>query len=676
MTALRPKPTHDTKPAPERSFPGSSAFPLLSTSSATPRTRIGIVGGLVAVLAMHASAGDALRDRIVVLQHVRVESPGVAPVEDATIVIRDGVVREIAPGAAVPFDAKVLDGAGLTVAPAFVDAWSLAFSAEPPKREIAVVPKTVDEGVVIGMDPVARSGRTPETRAELALPWKDARKWREAGFGAFLGVPVGSGIRGQSVVGWLIDEAAPAAEATLARDVFVHVDLSVNGPAYPSTQMGVLAAYRQFFLDADRNGALWSRYEQSGRSVERPALDAGFAELEKLRAAKRRFVFRADSAGTIRASLAFAREFGLEVAIAGGAEAAKVIPELQAAHAFVLLGIDFPKKSDDESATPENPGDGHGDHDGDERGMCCDELTSGAPSADAQDAKPAAPAAPGTPGAQEPAPAPNPEQGAVKPPGEGDKKPDAAKAEKKKRPEVPAAIRAERDAERAERIATAAKLEAARVPFAFTAKDLKAPADFRANLKLAIEGGLPRDAALAALTSRAGELLGVEDVVGSVAKGRTAALAAFAGDPLDPASKVRFLILGDQRFEFEPPKDVPKKNGAKLVAAGTTDVTGTWQMKVDMGDSAREYEVTFDQKDGRLSGTTISGTGTSGEISSGSVGGDTIEFTIVIAPAGRHYEFTYGGKVAGDQMSGTVSINGGEGHPWSATRTSKPQGRS
>ncbi len=635
---------------------------LVKTSRPRSRALLLSIGSLALPLLPALPAFGAVIERTVAFRGVRVESPGSAPIENATLVVRDGVIAAVAPNASIPPDAKVIDGAGLTVVPSFVDTWSTAFSLEPPKKE-AQPNKVVDEGAVIGMDHDARYGRTPEARTEFALPFKDARKWRENGFGAFVGVPLGSGIRGQSAIGWLLDDGATVPDVTLARDVFMHVDLSIAAPSYPSTLMGVLAAYRQYLADAERNAAMWRRYDKSGKKVERPVVDLGFNELLAAKAAGKRFVFTANEAREIRVALSLAKEFGVKPAIAGGAEADLVIAELKAADAFVLLGLDFPKKADDDA--PAGPGNlGAGEHEEfDERGEC-DDCTAGIPrepeffSGQDPAAKPQNPAAAA------------PEAAKV----EGGK-PDAKPAEKKNRTDVPAAAMAERDQKRQERIATASKLAAAGVPFAFTAKDLKSPDEFRANLKLAIDAGLARDAALAAATSRAADLVGLQDAFGGVEPGRVAALTFFSGDPLDPATKVRYALVGKERFEFEPPKAAPDKKGKGVETKSSgNDVTGVWAMKVDMGDSAREYQITFDQKEGRLSGTSLSGTGTSGELSSGSVAGDSIEFMIVINPAGRHYEFSYSGKVSGDQMSGTVSINGGEGHPWSATRTSKPQG--
>ena len=61
--------------------------------------------------------------------------------------------------------------------------------------------------------------------------------------------------------------------------------------------------------------------------------------------------------------------------------------------------------------------------------------------------------------------------------------------------------------------------------------------------------GLPREAALRGVTADAAAILGVADRIGSIAKGMDADLVAFDGDPLQPTSRVIFVMV-DGRVEF------------------------------------------------------------------------------------------------------------------------------
>lgn len=65
----------------------------------------------------------------------------------------------------------------------------------------------------------------------------------------------------------------------------------------------------------------------------------------------------------------------------------------------------------------------------------------------------------------------------------------------------------------------------------------------RTQVAAAIAGGLTRDQALAAVTTQAAEIIGVQDELGAIEPGKTADLVVFGGDPFDPATPVKVVIL-------------------------------------------------------------------------------------------------------------------------------------
>ena len=80
-------------------------------------------------------------------------------------------------------------------------------------------------------------------------------------------------------------------------------------------------------------------------------------------------------------------------------------------------------------------------------------------------------------------------------------------------------------------------------------------AGLRDQAAMAARCGLPRDAALSAVTAAAAELSGVADRVGTLAKGKDADLVVFDGDPLETSSRVRLVVVdGEVVFEREAGK--------------------------------------------------------------------------------------------------------------------------
>lgn len=63
------------------------------------------------------------------------------------------------------------------------------------------------------------------------------------------------------------------------------------------------------------------------------------------------------------------------------------------------------------------------------------------------------------------------------------------------------------------------------------------------QMRFAVRHGLPRDAAIAAVTSTPARLLGVENRVGTIAVGKDADLVAFSGDPFDFTTAVRWTMI-------------------------------------------------------------------------------------------------------------------------------------
>jgi imidazolonepropionase-like amidohydrolase len=91
------------------------------------------------------------------------------------------------------------------------------------------------------------------------------------------------------------------------------------------------------------------------------------------------------------------------------------------------------------------------------------------------------------------------------------------------------------------------KLHQAGVPFAFSSDgdtDI-----FLANVRKHIALGLPKEAALNALTKGAAEVLGVSDKLGTIQNGKLASLVLMDGDFAAEATKVKIVLVDGKKFE-------------------------------------------------------------------------------------------------------------------------------
>ncbi|MFK7766989.1 MAG: amidohydrolase family protein [Mariniblastus sp.] len=89
------------------------------------------------------------------------------------------------------------------------------------------------------------------------------------------------------------------------------------------------------------------------------------------------------------------------------------------------------------------------------------------------------------------------------------------------------------------------------VTFAFTTKGLKDKNDFLKHVRTAVKRGLPPKTALAAMTTNAAKLFGVEDQVGTVAKGKIANVIITDGDIFAEKTKIVETWVDGVRFQAE-----------------------------------------------------------------------------------------------------------------------------
>ncbi len=211
--------------------------------------------------------------------------------------------------------------------------------------------------------------------------------------------------------------------------------------------------------------------------------------------------------------------------------------------------------------------------------------------------------------------------------------------------------------ERVEAPKTAAKLVAARVPFAFQSGALTNMADFSANLIRAIENGLSRDDALRALTIWPAQILGVADRLGTIEAGKIANLTITRGDLFDRNPRISHVFIDGRSIDLRP-------------EAGAA--TGTWTINVNLGSGDIAVTLVLQQEGERLRGSIQGGLG-SGEIANASTGaGGDLRFTVPATFEGQTAEATFAGRITGSEMQGTVNVVGRAPGSFTGTRESAP----
>ncbi|MBS0262190.1 MAG: amidohydrolase family protein, partial [Planctomycetes bacterium] len=206
-----------------------------------------------------------------------------------------------------------------------------------------------------------------------------------------------------------------------------------------------------------------------------------------------------------------------------------------------------------------------------------------------------------------------------------------------------------------------------KIPFALSTEGLENPADLFKGIRQAIAAGLPRQAALSALTRDAAQLLGVDKRLGTLTAGKLAHLTILNGPFDDERSKVRFVVVDGRRFEFN--------KGAEAVPAGTPaapaiNLTGTWILEIEAGEGKVPATLELTQSGNNLAGTFRSMSG-DGKVTAGKLDGTKIELVVAIGAGAQTIELKFNGtteQIAEGKISGTLKSAFGAPAKWLANR--------
>ena len=275
------------------------------------------------------------------IRGARIVTAAGSPIANGTLVIRGGVIDAVGSGVAVPNDALVIDGAGLTVYPGLIDLGNTR-AADQPAPPVPQNARTTADLERWKRSQVLK----PQSRAADAVKVDDAEmtKLAAAGITSVLALPSGEVISGQSA---LVNVAAPPDEPQIGNivearrglvvvktPVALHVSFPERprGNAYPQSLMGVIAFVRQSFLDAQHFATV--------RSGDDPALEAMLPAVDR----KMPVAFEANRAREILRVLKMSRELKLDPIVTGGREASEVAADLKALNARVIYSLNYPQR--------------------------------------------------------------------------------------------------------------------------------------------------------------------------------------------------------------------------------------------------------------------------------------------------------------------------------------------
>jgi len=282
------------------------------------------------------------------------------PLEDATVVVARGVILAVGKDAAIPADAWVIDGKGLTIYPGLVDALTdvgLATAAPVPSPENAAAPGLARRAEELARGPEDRPNSTPWRSAadEVSLADKRIETWRSAGFTTVVSSPRTGFFPGQAAVLDLNGERA--GDLVVKSPVAIPISTkpaSSFGRGFPDSLMGVIAYEHQVFLDTDWLTKAEAAYEKNPKGTARPRYDRASAALAEALQDHATLLISANSALEMRRALELADRWKVNAAIYGGQAGYEMADEIAAKKMPVLVNLKWPEaeKDGDPDQTP------------------------------------------------------------------------------------------------------------------------------------------------------------------------------------------------------------------------------------------------------------------------------------------------------------------------------------
>ena len=283
-----------------------------------------------------------------------------AVINSGNIVLRNGLIEAVGANAAIPPDAVIIEGKGLTVYPGLIDMGNAA-PIEQPRGE------QQQQGGFFGTP--AEPGQTREDQERdkrerilrasykasehLLLEGDALDRIASSGVTTVLATPPGTVFRGQSA---LVNVVAPPDQPQIGAVADLRSTLPVIEPAvalhvgfnpgfgpYPASLMGAISFIRQSFMDAAWQRQALAHYEKNP-AMPRPAWDPGLRGLLPAIDGEMPVAFTADQAREIGRVLSLAKELKVKPLVVGGREAGEMTAELKAANAPVIYSLNYPTR--------------------------------------------------------------------------------------------------------------------------------------------------------------------------------------------------------------------------------------------------------------------------------------------------------------------------------------------
>ncbi len=306
---------------------------------------------LYLVVLLYLVAGLAFADTptAIAIHNARVVPVSGPVLARATVVVRNGLIEAVGPDAAIPADAWVIEGDGLTVYPGLIDALStlgLAEAAPPTGGGGRGAAPTAAPASPPARGPEDRPSTTSWLKASDLVKPTDRRleSARAAGFTTAVTFPSHGLFAGQGAIVNLAGDTPGRMIVSDSAGQYVTFATSGGfGGGYPNSIMGVMAYIRQVYLDAEHYKLAKQFYTEHPRGMQRPEYDRALEGVLE----SPRVLLPATRRIDVDRLLRFADELHLKAILYGLPEGYRSGDLLKKANAAVLVNLRWPEKGRD-----------------------------------------------------------------------------------------------------------------------------------------------------------------------------------------------------------------------------------------------------------------------------------------------------------------------------------------
>jgi imidazolonepropionase-like amidohydrolase len=241
---------------------------------------------MLALACYAASAAEG--PQVYAIKGARIVRVSGTPIENGTVVLRDGIIEAVGDNVTPPADAWVIDGKGMTVYPGLIDAlstWGLPSAAPVAaatgggrgRGGAATAAPATPQPVING--PEDRPSNSSYLKAaDMLVPTdRSVETARDGGYTSAVTFPSTNLFAGQGAVINLAGERAGALVVNPSAGQYIKFPSGGGGGggggSYPGSLMGIIAYVRQIYLDADHYKVAGSIYKQHPQGLARPAYD-------------------------------------------------------------------------------------------------------------------------------------------------------------------------------------------------------------------------------------------------------------------------------------------------------------------------------------------------------------------------------------------------------------------